>query len=100
MCNISVKISVTRRILLNLRPGGGVILRDDRSAKAAQVPFAAGVTNVPAGQIANVKLGLRKAGKLITRASTRKRIRGVMEIRTSTGAFRSISSIPVRLKLP
>jgi hypothetical protein len=41
--------------------------------------------------------GLRKAGKQIVRTSTRRRIRGVMEIWNSTGA---VSSTGIRIRLP
>jgi hypothetical protein len=59
--------------------------------------FASRVANIPAGQTANVRLKLRKAGKQIVQTNTRRRIRGVMEMRNSTGA---VSSTRVRIRLP
>jgi len=74
-------------------------LGDDPAARARRrLLFASGVSNIPAGRIKNVKLKLRRAGKQIVRTSTRKRIRGVMEIRNSTTG--AISSTPVRIRLP
>jgi hypothetical protein len=88
-CNIRVKIFV---------PASALRLSDDRAAKAQRrLLFASGVASIPAGQIANVKLKLRKAGRQIARTSTRRRIRGVMEIRNSTGA---VSSTGIRIRLP
>jgi len=72
---------------------------DDPAAKARRrLLFASSVANIPAGQTANVKLKLRKAGKQIAGTSTRKRIRGVMEIRNSTTG--AVSSTRVRIRLP
>ena len=88
-CNVEVRVFVFARTVQS---------SDDQAAKAQRrLLFAAGVSNIPAGQIANVRLKLRRAGKQIVRISTRRRIRGVMEIRNSTGAF---SSTPVRIRLP
>lgn len=88
-CNIAVKVLVPKSALRH---------SDDPAAKArGRLLFASGATNIPAGQIAKVKLGLRKTGKQIVRSSKRKRIRGVMEIRNSTGA---VSSTRIRVKLP
>lgn len=88
-CTIAVKIFVVARTLR---------LADDPAAKArGRLLFASGATNIPAGQIANVKLGLRKAGKQIVRSSKRKSIRGVMEIRNSAGI---VSSTGLRIRLP
>jgi len=88
-CNVAVKVFVSGRTLRS---------SDDQAAKAQRrLLFASGVANIPAGQNANVKLKLRKAGKQLVRTSTRRRIRGVMEIRNSTtGAF---SSTRVRIRL-
>ncbi|MGH8473188.1 MAG: S8 family serine peptidase, partial [Gammaproteobacteria bacterium] len=89
-CNISVNIFV---------PASALRLSDDPAAKAQRrLLFASGVASIPTGQSRNVKLKLRKAGKQIVRTSTRKRIRGVMEIRNSTTG--AVSSTRVRLRLP
>ncbi|MGQ0592337.1 MAG: trypsin-like serine peptidase [Gammaproteobacteria bacterium] len=88
-CNIAVKIFVPASVL---RFG------DDPAAKAqGRLLFASGVATVPAGQSASMRLKLRKAGRQIVRTSTRRRIRGVMEIRNSTGA---VSSTGIRVRLP
>jgi len=89
-CNIAVKIFVPAKTL-------AVRFGDAPAARArGRLLFAAGVTNIPAGQIANVKLKLRKAGRQIASTSTRLRIRGRMEIRNSTG---TVSSTPIRIRL-
>lgn len=88
VCDISVRIFVAKKRRLALR---------NDPTKARRQLFASGATNFPAGQIANVKLGLRKAGKLTARTSKRSRIRGVMEITSSIGA---VSSTPIRIRLP
>ncbi|MCA1853782.1 MAG: S8 family serine peptidase, partial [Beggiatoa sp.] len=88
-CHIAVKIFV---------PASALRLGDDPAAKAQRrLLFASGVANIPAGQIANVKLKLRKSGRLIARTSTRRRLRGVMEIRSSTG---TVSSTGICIRLP
>ena len=79
-------------------PRSALRLGDDPAAKAqGRLLFASGATNIPARQIANVRLKVRKAGKQLVRTSTRRRIRGVMKIRNSTGA---VSSTRIRIKLP
>ena len=50
----------------------------------------------PAGETANARLRLTKQGKKIVRTSTRKRLRGVMEIRNSAGL---VSSTRIRIRL-
>lgn len=88
-CNVEVKVFVRASALR---------LSDDPAAKVRRrLLFASGVANIPAGQTANVRLKLRRAGKQIARTSTRRRIRGVMEIRNSTGA---VSSTGIRIRLP
>jgi len=86
-CNISVNIFVP-----------ALRLTDDPAAKAqSRLLFASGIANIAAGRIKNVKLKLRKAGRQISRTSTRRRIRGIMEIRNSTG---TVSSTGIRIRLP
>ena len=56
------------------------------STKAPRrIRFAFGVANVPPGETANVRLRLTKRAKQIVRTSTRRRLRGVMEIRNAAG---------------
>ena len=100
------------RIQCNLDPGSGaqctdrvaifvsrsaVRLSEPASTKApGRIRFASGVTNIPAGATANVRLKPTKQGKKIVRTSTRRSLRGVMEIRNSAGTF---SSTRIRIKL-
>ncbi|MDQ3776292.1 MAG: hypothetical protein M3461_19010 [Pseudomonadota bacterium] len=79
-------------------PASALRLSEGLAVKAQRrLLFASGVAKIPAGQIANVRLKLRKVGRQIARTSTRKRIRGAMEIRNSTG---TVSSTGIRIKLP
>ena len=61
-----------------------------------RIRFAFGVANVPPGETANVRLRLTKRAKQIVRTSTRRRLRGVMEIRNSVG---TVSSTRIRIRL-
>ena len=61
-----------------------------------RIRFAFGVANVPPGETANVRLKLTKRAKQIVRTSTRRRLRGVMEIRNSAG---TVSSTRIRIRL-
>jgi hypothetical protein len=62
-----------------------------------RIRFAFGVANVPPGETANVRLRLTKRAKQIVRTSTRRKLRGVMEIRNSVGTVGS-TRIRIRLK--
>lgn len=62
-------------------------LSEPASTKAPRrIRFAFGVTNVPPGETRNVRLRPTRQGRRIVRTSTRRSLRGVLEIRNSTGA--------------
>ncbi len=61
-----------------------------------RIRFATGVAGIFPGTSANVSLRLTKNGRRIVRTSSRKRLRGVMEIRDSAG---NIESLRVRIRL-
>jgi uncharacterized repeat protein (TIGR01451 family) len=61
------------------------------------VRFAFGVSNIPPGQSARVRLNLTPRGKRIAQTSKKRRLRGVIEIRNTAGAL--ISSAPVKIRL-
>ena len=88
-CAITVNVFVSTR---TLRTSGDLMGRAQRRSL-----FAAGVTNVPAGQVGDVTLTPRSSGKKLIRNSVRRKLRGVMEITNSLGTF---SSSSVRIKLP
>jgi len=63
-----------------------------------RIKFAAGVTNVPPGGTATVRLRPTSRAKAIIRTSRNKRLRGVMEIRNTAGAVVSTTAIRIRLR--
>ncbi len=61
-----------------------------------RIRFAAGITNIPPGATANVRLRPTRQGRRIVRTSTRRSLRGVMEIRNSAG---TVTSTRIRIRL-
>jgi len=87
-CTVQIDFFVSRSAARSIEPA---------STKAPKrIRFAAGITNIPAGETANVRLKPTKQGKKIVRTSTRRSLRGVMEIRNSAGTF---SSTQIRIRL-
>jgi len=87
-CTVQIDFFVSRSAARSSEPA---------STKApGRIRFAAGITNIPAGATANVRLKPTKQGKKIVRTSTRRSLRGVMEIRNSAGTF---SSTRIRIRL-
>ncbi len=71
---------------------------ENTSAKARRsIRFAFGVANIPPGQTADVRLRLTKKGKRIVRTASRRRLRGVLEIRNTVGI--PISNTPITIRL-
>ncbi|MGH8589504.1 MAG: hypothetical protein ACREXX_09290 [Gammaproteobacteria bacterium] len=63
-----------------------------------RIRFAFGVANVPPGDTGNVRLRPTKGGKKIVRTSTRRSLRGVLEIRNAPGTV-LLSSTRIRIRL-
>jgi hypothetical protein len=75
-----------------------VRLGDEASDKAPRrLRFAAGVANIPPGANGTVRLKLTRQGKRIVGTTTKRRLRGVIEIRNTPGT--TISSTPIRIRL-
>jgi len=91
VCNNRIDVRVRNL----LRTSEGTSVRQVRQRRAR---FASGVANVPAGQTAPVRLRLTRPARQFVRSTTRRTIRGVMEIRNvATG---SSTTQMVRLRLP
>ncbi|MGH9896435.1 MAG: hypothetical protein ACREA0_31450, partial [bacterium] len=88
LCTNQINVTVTRKAL---RSSAGA------SVKAPGVRFASGVANVAPGQTGNVRLKLTARGRQFVRSGTKKRLKGVMEIRNVAGT--AINQIPVTLRL-
>lgn len=86
VCQVSVRILV-KRSALNLR-------------EARQSVFAAGVTNVPAGQVGTIRPKLRKAGRNLVRNSVKRTIRGTASFTNTVGTTISVTNVPTRIRLP
>ena len=80
-----------------------VRVRDVRSSDKTpvraprQIRLAAAIANIPGGQTVDVPVRLTRRGKQIVRTSTRRRVRGVIQIRDSIGTV--ISATPIRIRL-
>ena len=72
-------------------------LAEDGAAKARRrIRFASAVTNIPAGETANVPLRLTKRGRRTMQAGQNRRLVGVMEIRNSIGP---VQTVRVRIRI-
>jgi uncharacterized repeat protein (TIGR01451 family) len=70
----------------------------DASKAPRTIRFASGVANVPPGQTASVRLRVTKQGKALVRKSRKKRLRGVLQIRSLSGAIVSATPITFRVR--
>jgi hypothetical protein len=98
-CNLPVGLGIecANRINLIVR-GASVRLVEDGSLRArGRIRFASGVSNIPPGQTEVVRLRLTRAGKQIKKTSSRRVIRGVLQIRNSPGT--ATTPTPVRIRL-
>jgi hypothetical protein len=87
----------TNQVTVFVRPRD-VRARDALAPRANRpIRLAVAVANIPAGQTVNVPVRLTKRGKEIVRTSTRRQVRGVIEIRDTIGTV--ISATPVRIRL-
>ena len=59
--------------------------------------FAAGVANIPPGANGIVRLKLTRQGRRIVGTTTKRRFRGVLEIRNTPGT--AFSNTPIRIRL-
>ena len=100
ICNLSPDLATpcTNQIdLFAFVPRNSLRLSDDTPARAqTRIRFAFGISNIPPGEIADVRLKLTKRGKKIARMGT-KRLRGVLEIRNTPGDL--INSTQVRIRI-
>jgi hypothetical protein len=87
-CTNQINVTVTKKAL---RSSAGA------SVKAPRVRFASGVANVAPGQAGNVRLKLTTRAREFLRSGTKKRLKGVMEIRNVAGTISN--QIPVTLRL-
>jgi len=62
-----------------------------------RIKFAFGSSNIPPGQIKNVRLRLTPAGRMIVRTSKKRRLKGVFEIRNTPGDL--IDSTPIKIRI-
>ncbi len=88
LCTNQINVTVTKKAL---RASAGP------TVKAPGVRFASGAASIAPGQTGNVRLKLTKRGRQFVRAGTKKRLKGVMEIRNVAGT--TINQIPVTLRL-
>jgi hypothetical protein len=88
LCTNQINVTVTRKALRSI--GGATV-------KAPRVRFASGVANVAPGQTGNVRLKLTTRARQFVRSGTKKRLKGVMEIRNVAGT--TSNQIPVTLRL-
>ncbi len=99
VCMVSVRILVGVPIRPLTACVGGICI-PVRPGLTRQAVFASGVSNVPAGQIGTVRTNLRRAGKQLIRTSSKRIIRGTVEVRSTVGVTASVTAVPTRIKLP
>ena len=76
-----------------------VRLGDEASDKAPRrLRFAAGVTNIPPGANGTVRLKLTRQGKRVVGTTTKRRLRGVIEIRNTPGTAISTTRVTIKLR--
>ena len=92
-CINEARVLVARRFL----PRRTARSNTDTAAKARRmIVFASGIANIPPGATQDVPLRRTRTGKQIARLGRRK-LGGVIEIRSGAGT--SISSTPVKLRI-
>lgn len=92
VCMFSAKILLPRK-RLTICTAGSVCIR----GRAPQFVFGAGVSAVPAGQTANVRIKVKKAGKQFLKTTTKTTVRGTLQVTNLAGG---VSASPVRVRLP
>jgi len=90
MCTNQINLLVRQR---DVRSSDNALVRASR-----QIKLAASVANTPPGQTVNVRVRLTPRGRKIARTSTKRRVRGTIEIRDSIGTT-IISATSVRIRL-
>lgn len=85
-CTNSIALTVSRNAL---RTSEGT------SVKQGRRTFAAGIANVPGGQIGTVRLGLTPRARRFVRSTMKRRLPGRLEIRNIIGT--TVSSTPMRI---
>jgi hypothetical protein len=100
-CNLSPDLGTpcSNRIdLIAFVPRSALRLSDDGSTRAPRrIRFASGISNIPPGGTADVRLRLTKRGKQVARMVKRRLIRGLLEIRNASGTV--IGNTPVRIRI-
>lgn len=89
LCTNQINLLVRAR---DVRSSDNPLVRAPR-----QITLATAVANIPAGQTVNVRVPLTKRGKKIVRNSTRRRVKGIIQIEDDIGTL--ISATPVRIRL-
>lgn len=87
-CTNQVRLLVTRKALR---------IRDGALVRAPQALFASGSVNVPPGQNGTVRPRLTKRARDFLRSTTKKKIRGMLEIKSIEGA--AVNAFPVTIRI-
>ncbi|MGH8480457.1 MAG: hypothetical protein ACREXK_13015 [Gammaproteobacteria bacterium] len=87
LCTNRITLTVGRNAL---RSSDGALVKQRR------IRFAAGRANIAPGQTGRVRLRLTPSGRRFVQSTTRKRLRGVMEIRNVAGI---VNSIPFTIRI-
>jgi hypothetical protein len=87
-CTNQINVTVTKKAL---RSRGGATM------KAPGVRFASGVADVAAGQNTTVQLRLTKRGRDFVRSTTKKNIKGTLEIKSIDGV--AVNAFPARIRI-
>lgn len=98
-CNLAPALgtSCTNRIDLFARAPGR--LAEGAAAKASRnIRFATASANVPPGLTQNVRLRLTNRGRKIVGTTTKRRLRGVMEITNSVGTAIDRTTVRIRIR--
>ena len=95
-CN-GVGISCTAQVtLFAFVPRARLSDRPAAQVVRSRIRFAAAVVNVPPGETRTVRLRVTPRGKRIVNSGTRRVLRGVLEIRNSSGG---IQNTPIRIRI-
>lgn len=95
-CNLAQNCTNRIRLLVRARD---VRPREETRAKAPRmIRIASAVTNIPPGATKPVRLKLTNPGRNIVRNNKKRRLKGVIEIRNTTGTVIDTTPITIRLR--
>ena len=95
-CNLSQNCTNRINVLLRARD---VRPREETRAKAPRmIRFASAVANIPPGATQPVRIKLTKRGRNIFKNNKKRRLKGVIEIRNTTGTAIDTTPITIRLR--